>query len=145
MKRYVLFAVMFTTVAFSFAFCNVANGQLVQVNLPNGAVIYRDDTVFPVRFWTQTLGQVPSADWDATVQQRINLHPGPAWRVPSFAELQYVYNIRNAGPQLGIRNGLFEYYETNNVQVLANAYGNGIQTPQPRRGIGMNWYIATFP
>lgn len=90
------------------------------------------------RVWTVTLGQVRSADWGAEAQGRVQ---ALGFRLPTFYELQAMYNAAG-GPVLGIRSGLFDYYETDTPAILGNAFGNGFQTMQPRRGQGRNWYLG---
>lgn len=103
----------------------------------NGFDIYRDDNT--QLMWTVTLGQVRSSDNGVTARQQVaNL----GFRLPSFQELQVMYNFDGGGQVLGIRANLLDYYETNNPVILGNASINGFQTPQHRLGIGNNWYIG---
>lgn len=105
------------------------------------------------KHWTITIQKVPSADYGVLARAIVNQLPTPPvlapngrpygpWRLPEFGELQVMYNYNGGGPILQIRNGLFDYYETSNPNFLANAFGNGFVTPQPRRGVGNNWVIA---
>jgi hypothetical protein len=101
----------------------------------DGTPMYRDTVTGLV--WTATLGQVRSDEngvkAKAAVAQR-------GFRLPTFVELQNLYNF--GGGNKIIRNGLFDYYETSDPAILANAAGNGIQTPQRRAGVGFNWVIG---
>jgi hypothetical protein len=148
MKRLIQIAVAFTALlllpAIGVLPSSVASAQLIyqgQVNA-SGVNYYKDPSVN--RFWTVTLGQVPSNTWGVGAQQKID-QMAPGWRKPTFAELQQMYNITGGGPQVGFQNGLFDYYETSDPAILANAFGNGIRTPQKRAGVGNNWVIATWP
>lgn len=124
-------------------FAASARGQLVVVGqTPSGLPVFQDAS--DLRLWTVTLGQARSDGWGKDAQQMV-AQKAPGFRLPTFAELQHVYNDSGGGVQLGFRNGIFDYYETADPQVLANAFGNGIRTPMKRAGIGMNWVIATSP
>jgi hypothetical protein len=121
-----------------------AHAQLVyDGQFTNGTPVFRDQSTG--RLWTATLGQVRSDSWGADAAAMVQQRTAKGFRLPTFYELQYVYNVQNGGPVLGIRNRPRDYYETANPHILANASGNGIQTPLPRVGVGMNWVIATRP
>jgi len=121
-----------------------AHDQLVyDSQLPNGIPVFRDQSTG--RLWTATLGQVRSDSWGSDAVAMVQQRTAWGFRLPTFFELQYVYNFQNGGPVLGIHNRPQDYYETANPHILANASGNGIQTPIPRVGVGMNWVIATRP
>lgn len=103
----------------------------------DGVPMYYDDATGLT--WTRSLGRVKSSQNGVSAQQHLRQI---GFRLPSFQELQAMYNFNNGGQILGIHNGLFDYYETNNSNILGNAYGNGFQTPQQRKGVGYNWYIG---
>lgn len=131
-----LFAIMFST--------SVAEAQLVPAQWPHdhtatGVPVFVD--LRTGKHWTMTLGRVPSSGWGAPARLLVAAQ-GPNWHLPTFRELQGMYNISGGGPALHFRDNMNDYYETANPHILANAYGNGIQTPQYRRGIGYNWVIA---
>jgi hypothetical protein len=94
--------------------------------------------------WTVTLGKVTSADRGNIARARVNAL-GPGWRLPTFVELQRMYNQNGGGPVLNIRTDFLDYYETADPNILGNANGNGFQTPLQRLGVGDNWYIAVHP
>lgn len=122
---------------------SVADAQLTVVGqTPGGLPVFQDAS--DMRLWTVTLGQVRSTSWgkeaEAMLQQK-----APGFRLPTFEQLQHVYNVSGGGVQLNFHRGLLDYYETADPKVLANAFGNGIRNPQPRLGVGMNWVIGTSP
>lgn len=89
--------------------------------------------------WTVTLGQVPSADWGKQARKRV----APlGFRLPSFEELQTMYNLHNGGGVLQIRTGPYDWYETSDPNILGCAWINGFQTPKMRQGIGNNYVIG---
>ena len=96
------------------------------------------DTVTGLQ-WTVTLGRVPSSDWGNQARAHVQQL---GFRLPTFNELQVMYNFNGGGGYLQIRAGLLDYYETADPNVLGNAFGNGFQTPLPRQGIGYNWYLG---
>lgn len=93
--------------------------------------------------WTRTLGSTPSNLRGKEALQRVQ-QLGPKWRLPTFEELQTMYNEHNGGQVLNIHDNdpLRDYYETDDPDILGNAFGNGFQNPQQRVGIGRNWYLG---
>jgi hypothetical protein len=89
--------------------------------------------------WTATLGRVPSADWGRGAKAHVQQL---GFRLPTFLELQVMYNAHGGGRVLRIRNGLFDYYETADPNILGNACGNGFQTQLQRQGVGNNLYLG---
>lgn len=89
--------------------------------------------------WTVTLGRTRSSEWGRGAAAHV---AALGFRLPTFWELQTMYNFGGGGGLLGIRNGLFDYYETADPNILGNAFGNGFQTPLQRKGFGYNWYLG---
>jgi hypothetical protein len=89
--------------------------------------------------WTVTIGRVRSDNMGKNAAGTLN---AMGFRLPTFQELKVMYNEHGGGQVLQIHNGLLDYYETSDSNILGNAFGNGIQNPQPRKGIGMNWYLG---
>ncbi len=133
-----LLTVIFTVSMISIGMAeNVDAAWLFAGNTQNGAPTYLDTNSGLT--WTRTLGRVPSSQNGVTARQHLQQI---GFRLPSFQELQAMHNFNNGGQILGINTGLFDYYETNNTSILGNAFGNGFQTPQKRKGVGHNWYIG---
>lgn len=128
------FAVM---TAFLSVEATAARADWVDGGSVNGVQTYHDTATNLT--WTVTLGQVPSADWGNQARQRVQ---AMGFRLPTFEQLQVMYNHHGGGAVLGIRNGLCDYYETADPNILGNAHGNGFRTRLPRKGIGYNWYIG---
>lgn len=63
------------------------------------------------------------------------------WRLPAFHELR---TINGSLDQLGLPQGLLDYYWTGRFGVLGCPFGNGFQNPQPARWKGSNWVIVVW-
>lgn len=119
------FVVSVALALFSTFFTSSAEAQLwVKVGQIGNASIYRDTSTGLE--WTQTLGRVNN---NASARQLVNQY---GFNLPTFQQLSYVANMRNGIAQLNMSQGLLDFYETSNPNVVAGPYGGNITTPLAR-------------
>ncbi len=118
------------------AAASTVNAAWIKVSPPGAVPAYYNTA--SGRTWTVTVGKVRSDDWGKAARRHVQKL---GYRLPSFAELQQMYDS-GGGSVLNIQNGLLDYYETDNPMILGNAFGNGFRTPQNRKGVGYNYVIG---
>ena len=114
-----------------------ADAALVPTGNVGGVPTYLDTNTGKV--WTVTLGRVRSDDWGKQAAQHV---AQLGFRLPTFQELQGMYNYGNGGGVLGIRNGLLDYYETRDPNILGNALATAFRRRSKESVLGTTGILA---